>query len=422
MVKAQNITYQTYEENQPIYLIQNQQYDQQIYYQEDQTGQLYEYQQPEIQTEDYQNYYEIQQPYQQVISQHPKQPQTLAQQQAKLAQQRVKYSKQIAAQQRKAIQQKQVIQPSYASKNPYIRQPQQYQQQINPHFVEGSYVHEPKDQGNEEPQIQSDFQPEIPIANSVLTQSKIPFAPEKPQVSQGKSKIIHPPIQSNVISQQPQVYQQPLNYQQPQNFQQSYVVPRRNPNLKIKQYQNYNNESHFVSSVEPGSRTMNINPNLNSMAQIQKKDSKNIGKKLSGSVEPLSQKESKISEKSLEANYEPTQADKNFADGLFNKTGETKIGVGNSKIVEDVTLSKLQNIEKSDIKNIEPKMTDNYLESKIVNEGFEKENPIEEKSPDENNINDLNNLNNENDAFPQEISNQNQIGESNLFKKLIMII
>ena len=388
----QNIVYQTYEEMDPIYLDQNQQYEQQVYLQGDIINQTYENQQPEVHTGEYQQYYEIQQPYQEVITHYQQQPQTIAQQQAKIAQQKVKYSKQIASQPKQVIQQQQVIQPAYASRNPHIKQPQ-YQQPINPHFVEGSYVHEPKNQDNEGPQIESDFQPEIPLANSILTQSKLNPVPA--------------PVQKKVIPQQPQIYQQPQNYkqpqniQQPQNFQQSYVIPRRNPNLKIKQYQYINNDSHYVTSIDPGSSTIPINPNINSMAQTEKKD----------------YKDSKISEKSLEANYEPTQDEKNYADGLFNKTEETKVGVGNSNIMESVPLNETQNIGKSDLRNIEPKMSENFFQSKIPNEEIEKEKPIEEKSPDENsidNLNNLKNLNNENDAFPQEINNQNQIRQSNM--------
>lgn len=391
----QNITYQTYEEQQPIYYEQSQHYDPQIFYQVDQqTGQMYEIQQPEVQMAGYENYYEIQQPYQQVISHHQQQPQTIAQQQAKIAQNKIKYSKQIA-QQKQLIQQKQNIQPPYASRNPHIKQ--QYQQQINPqymgqqHFVKGAYTQELKNQVNEGPQIESDFQPEIPLANSVLNQSQIPFQAKQSQIPQGTQKVVQPQMQSKVLPQQ------------------TYVLPRRNPNLKIKQYEYYNNDSHFVTSVDPGSRTIPMNPNMNSMAPMEKKDSKTISEKISG--EPSSHKDSKISQKSLEANFEPTQNDKKYTDELFNKSEEPIVGVGTSNIGESVALSGVQNIGKNEMNNIEPKSNENFLESKIPNEEIGKENPIEEKSPDENNIN---NLNNENDVFPKETDNQNQIGESDM--------
>lgn len=388
-----NMTYQTYEEKQPIYYGQNQQYGQKVYYQIDQqTGQLYEYQQPEVQIPGYENYYEIQQPYQNVISQPQQKPQTIAQQQAKIAQNKIKFSKQIA-------KQKQNIQPPYISRNPHIKQQQypqqQYQQQINPqymgqqHFVKGAYTKEVTNQVDEGPQIESEFQPEIPIANSVLNQSKIILQPQQSHVP--------PPMQSKVLPQQSQ------------NYQQSYVVPRRNPNLKLKQYEYYNNDSHFVTSVDPGSRTVVINPNINSMATIQKKDSKNISMKISG--EPIPNKDSKISQKSLEANFEPTQNEKKNADELFNKDEQPIIGEGTNNIVENVALSGEQNIEKSEMINNEIKTSGNLLESKIPNEEIGKENPIEEKSPDENNIN---NLNNENDIFPKENNNQHPLEASDM--------
>ena len=68
----------------PIYLDQNQQYEQQVYLQGDIINQTYENQQPEVHTGEYQQYYEIQQPYQEVITHYQQQPQTIAQQQAKI--------------------------------------------------------------------------------------------------------------------------------------------------------------------------------------------------------------------------------------------------------------------------------------------------------------------------------------------------
>ena len=421
MTNNEHILQQTYE--QPIYLDQNQtDYTQQVFYQGGQPNQVYEYQQQGEQILGYEDYYQIpQQNQQQFINQNYQQPQpqTIAQQQAqqarisqqqsKMAQQQAKIVRQIV-QPKQNIQAKQNIQPTSGSRNPHMRQQYQYQQnqqiqqqnipqniqgkmnkpQRKPNFVENAYIQQ--DQFDDKPQIESDFQPEIPMTNSVLSQSKIPFQPKESQVPQMNPQVNQPPTQSKIIPQQSQQYPG------------GYVIPRRNPNLNIKQYQYNNNDSHFVTSVDPGTRTMGYNPQEQNPSQIQTKTSQNLSKKVSGE---MSNKQSKISQKSIEANIEPNQNEKEYADQLFYKTEEPGVDTGKSNINPTVGLSGIQN---SGMKDVELNLNENLVETKFPNEEIEKENPIEEKVPDQSNVD---NLNNENDNFPQE-ENQNQFGGSQM--------
>ena len=402
------ILQQTYE--QPIYLEQNQtDYTQQVYYNDGQPNQVYEYPQQGAQILGYENYYQNpQQNQKQFINQQYQQPQTIAQQQAqqariyqqqnKIAQQQAKIVRQIV-QPKQNIQTKQNIQLASGSRNPHMRQQYQYQQaqqiqqqnlpqniqgkmnrpQIGKNFVENAFIQQ--NQFDDQPQIESDFQPEIPMTNSVLSQSKIPFQPKESQVPQMKPQVNQPPTQSKIIPQQSQKYPG------------GYVVPRRNPNLNIKQYE-YNNDSHFVASVDPGTRTIAYNPQ-------EQNPSQNLSKKISGE---MSNKQSKISQKSIEGNLEPNQ---NEADQLFYKTEEPNVDTVKTNINPTIGLSGIQN---SGMNNVEVNLNENLVETKFPNEEIEKENPIEEKVPDQSNVD---NLNNENNDFPQE-ENQNQFGVSQM--------
>ena len=250
-VVRQPISYETYEQQQPVYYDQDPSYNQQIYQQPKQTNNLYEYQTGEPIT-GYENYYQIQQEtHQQMFPQ----PQTIAQQQAKMAQQKAKMVKQMVHQNQNIPNQN--YQTGFASRNPNIRQ--QYQPQ-QPQIIQKKYSgrmnqqQEMYGQQNEpqfdQPQIEPDFQPEIPIANSVLNQSKIPF-----QENQIKTTpAYNPQAQTNP----------------------SYVIPRRNPNANLKQY-GYYGDSHFVNSVDPGTSTMQVNNQ-----SMQKKNSSSIQKKFLG--------------------------------------------------------------------------------------------------------------------------------------------
>lgn len=457
-------TYHTYEEQQPIYYGQTQEYGQPVYIQQDQTGQAYEYQQ-ETGTEIAGYYQQIQHPnQQQIIQEQYQQPHTIAQQQAQIAQQNriAKQQAQIAQQNRIAQQQAQItqqnriahqqakivqqmVQPKQnikqpqsqnikqtpsASRNPNIKQKyqqqqylqyqhpqyqqqyqqeqyqlpqyQQYQQEKfqhknSSHIVRGNYESSNKpgeiynDQENDKPIIESDFQPEIPIINSVLNQSQIPFQQEVRTTPAYNPQIQPPPSKPKVLPQQSQ------------NSQQSYVIPRRNPNIKIKQYQYANNDSHFVISKDPGSRTVPYNPN----EQPNVSNVSNIKKKMSGE-QSLSHKDSAISQKSLNANIEPAGKEVQNNEQISLKVGETV----NTKVLDSVEASGLQNLEKTGLDNerevVVKSMEQNIGESKISNEEIEKENPIEEKFPDQSNVNV-----NQNDNFPQE-ENQNQFGGSEM--------
>ena len=418
----EHILQQTYE--QPIYLDQNQtNYTQQVFYQGGQGGQanqVYEYQQQGEEILGYENYYQLpQKNQQQFINQNYQQlqPQTIAQQQAqqarisqqkaqqaKIAQQQAKIVRQIV-QPKQNIQTKQNIQPTSGSRNPHMRQQYQYQQnqQVQQqnipqniqgrmkksNFVENAYIQQ--DESNDQPQIESDFQPEIPIANSILSQSKIPIQPNESQVPQIKPQVNQIPFQTKIIPQQSS------------NYPGGYVIPRRNPNLNIKQYQYNNNDSHFVQSVDPGTSIMG-NPQEQNPSQIQTKNSQNINKKISGEI---SNKQIKTSQKSVEANFEPNQNEKEYVDQLFYKNEEQGVDTGKSNINPNIGLGGMQN---SGMKEAELNLNENLIETKFPNEEIEKENPIEEKVPDQSNVD---NLNNENNNFPQ-VENQNQFGGSQM--------
>ena len=357
-VVRQPISYETYEQQQPVYYDQDPSYTQQIYQQPNQTNNLYEYQTGEPIT-GYENYYQIQQ---ETNQQMFPQPQTIAQQQAKMAQQKAKMVKQMVHQNQNIPNQN--YQTGYASRNPNIRQ--QYQPQ-QPQIIQKKYSgrmnqqQEMYGQQNEpqfdQPQIEPDFQPEIPIANSVLNQSKIPF-----QENQIKTTpAYNPQAQTNP----------------------SYVIPRRNPNANLKQY-GYYGDSHFVNSVDPGTSTMQVNNQ-----SMQKKNSSSIQKKISGQ---LSQKSSGKIQNSL----------------ATESVGQPEVGIGSTNFGKSVGMSEVQkestidNVGTSGMKNVEP-----VMQSK-VNDEFEKENPIEEKFPDQSNVE---NLNNQNEGFPQQIQNPSQIGD-----------
>ena len=123
---------------------------------------------------------------------------------------------------------------------------------------------------------------------------------------------------------------------------------------------------------------------------MQKKNSSSIQKKISGQ---LSQKSSGKIQNSL-AN---------------ESVGQPEVGIGSTNFGKSVGMSEVQkestidNVGTSGMKSVEP-----VMQSK-VNDEFEKENPIEEKFPDQSNVE---NLNNQNEGFPQQITqNPSQIGD-----------
>ena len=346
------MTYQTQFEQQPIYLGKNQEYTQQINYsQTGQSGQVYQYEQPGVDiTGLYQQ--QIQQPKQNyIINQH---------QQAKMIPQQTKMSQQ----QTKIVQQKQSMQqPTSFSRNPYYNQ--QFQGQNIPQQLGQNAQY----QGAEfdKPIIESEFQPDFQLANSVIGQSQIKYEPKQSQIKPNQSKVMP-------ITQQ----------SQQQNYPQGYIP--RNPNLNIQQYAQYSQDSHFVTAKDPGSRTVGIN-NFNNITP-------NISNKVTSSVPQVSQlppKESSISHNSLEDNQEP------------------EVGVGISNFNQSIGSSNIQNIGNSNLQNIESNMNDNVLANKMTNDQFEKENPIDEKRPDVSNMDNFESQNNE--VFPQEMD-QNPLKES----------
>ena len=350
------ITYQTQFEQQPIFLDQNQEYTQQINYtQTGQSGQVYQYEQPGVEITGLYNQ-QIQQPNQNyIINQH---------QQAKMIPQQTKMSQQQAKIVQQIVQKKQNIQqPTSISRNPYYNQ--QYQgQNIPQQFGQNAQYQNPE---LDKPIIESDFQPDFQLANSVIGQSQINYEPKQSQMKPNQSKVMP-------ITQQ----------SQQQNYPQGYNP--RNPNLNIQQYSQYSQDSHFVTAKDPGSRTVGIN-NFNNITP-------NINNKVTSSipqVTQLSNKESAISHNSLEENQQP------------------EVGIGNSNFNQSIGSSNKQNIGNSSFNNIESNINDNVLASKMSNDQFERENPIDEKTPDVSHMENFESQNNE--VFPQEMD-QNPLKES----------
>jgi hypothetical protein len=254
--------YQT--EQNTTYYDPNQVYNQQItYVQSDQTDQLYQFQQ---QGNDLSALYQQQiiQPQQNIINQQDLINQQLFQNQQQVIQQQPQQISTQAKMVQQMVKQKQNInqnvqnisnirQPLSASRNPYFNQ--QFKGQNiaplnNPPQVD--------DNIQDGPIIESDFQPNFQIANSIINQSQIPLDP-------------------NITNPQNQTKMMPLPQQSQQvNYNQGVMSSRRNPNLNIQKYGQLSNDSHFVTSVDPGSRTVFIN-NMNPVEpNLNKKTSDNI--------------------------------------------------------------------------------------------------------------------------------------------------
>ena len=417
----QPIVYQQYEQQeQPIYLDQNQAY-QTEYIIQDQDGQIYEYQKGEknVGYDQYDQYYQQQnQQLNQIYQYQQPQIQTIPQKQVQISQPIAQLNPNIPKN------------PPIGSRNPYIQrkqfQPKQNIQQINQENIHqppqiGQNITEtiiiPQNQNisNGKPLIESNFQPNIPMANSVLNQSKIPF-----RINQSNVTTMNPQIQQPQSNMQSKVMPLP---QQTQKYQQ-YVIPRRNPNLNLKQYED----------ADPGSRTVPMNVDMNY----------NQG----------------TSQNSLVANFELSQNEREYADELFDKSEELrpevgagnsvvdsitmsgmkvgannsvvdnitmsglKVGAGNS-VVDSITMSGMKNTEKNEMEksavssihtvanglensgfskmdNIEQPLNDNLIQKKISKEEIEKENPIEQKFPDQNEVSNLENENNQDNNQDEE--------------------
>ena len=325
--------YQT-EQESTTYYDPNQAYTQQFaYVQSDQSGQIYQFQQ---QGNDLSAFYQQQiiQPQQNIINQQDLINQQLFQNQQQVIQQQpqpisaqTKMVQQMAKQNQNLNQNIQntsnIHQPLSASRNPYFNQQfkgQNIDALNNPPQVDDNF--------QDGPIIESDFQPNFQI-----------------------------------------------------NYNQGVMSSGRNPNLKIQQYGQLSNDSHFVTSVDPGSRTVFIN-NMNPVEpNLEKKTSENIPQ-----VSQLSHKESGISHHSIEDNNEVNQNENEneLKNDLLNKNDS-------------------MNLVQNSVQTVE---TNEVLASKMSNDIYENENPIDEKQPDVSNLD-----NQSNNSFPME-ANQNPLMQS----------
>ena len=217
---------------------------------------------------------------QQVYEQNP-QPQTQNYQQNKKS----KYINQMIQQKSNIKQKQQYQQTDFASRNPNMKKkypnniipqnqnmqniPQQYIPQQNPKYV--PQPQNPQIQ-HDKPLIESEFQPDFQLANSVINQSQIPFDVNKMKQNGNIPK------QSNIPYQN-----QPKQIIQPQP-QPQYVIPRRNPNANIKKY-DISSSSHYVNTNDPNYRinAKNTgNDNLINQNQSQNQGMNNINNRTSG--------------------------------------------------------------------------------------------------------------------------------------------
>ena len=372
------IIYQQYE-NQPIYPQQNQFYNNQIYFQNEPKEQLPQFK-PNGNNKENEDFNQAKNFYQK--------PQTIPNFNIIINNRNSKNIKQIQPQ----ISDRQ---PPSSSRNPYrnykysqqsFRQiPNQeiiIQPKIEKNIAENPHVQQKQVFEQENPQIESDFQPDIPLANSILSLSQIPYElkeNENPQKNQIKKQI------------QPQLIKSKVKQQQ------SYVIPRRNPNLNLKQYEDSDNDSHFVNAVDPGSRTIILNKQRNSKSSFQNEDN-NTSKK-------LEKKGSFISKKSLEASFVQNKSERKNTKQLLNKMDENENEIEFSYSLESADVNELENLKKTKVKKIENNNIQNFESTSDSNkdnncaefnsDNEEKENPIEEKIPDESNMDMNKNLRHE---------------------------
>ena len=446
-----------YQEQQPVeqVIYQEQQPGQQIIYQEQQPGQqiIYQEQQPGQQI-----VYQEQQPGQQIIYQGQYNQQLFEQNPKTIQDQRTKKYTQQMAKQKPNIEQKPPFQQQgFVSRNPHIKQ--QYQsknihQQYNQNIPQPKYIPQPQIQNqnqqklmieHEKPSIQPEFAPDFQIANSVIGQ--IPFDPNQ------IPKKTNTPIQ-------PKVPYQAQNQQN--NVQPMFVIPRRNPNVKLTKY-DLTNSSHYVNTSDPGSRTTKINtPNINNVNQIQSSDKgANMKSKIT--------EEQKASMKySIDPNFPKKEEQKE----ILNEEDKPEVGVGitclgNSSLLNNESVNNINdtNINNNSINNKENfniktsnnnsvmnsvnnknsvnsnlginnnvkissnsknnnfesninmrgnEFNDNIIDNKMNHEETEKENPIEEKVPDETNMDNPINVVQQNYENYQPHYNAQEMHESKL--------
>jgi hypothetical protein len=461
--QQQYVQYDQQIEQQPIYIDQGQ-YSEQVYLQGDQIGQVINYQTGNATTGYEQQLYpnqikQQQQPNQKIqyqyyqqqqVQQPQKQPQSIPNQNTINSQRQAKMVRQMIQQQKTNIPQNAPI-ISIApkgSRNPNISR-QQYQQKQNqnaqimnqgnvnpsPNKIEGGgfaglqlgqtlketkYVTVNQNQNleqnpqNEMPQIESDFQPNIPLANSIINQSQLPFQQNQSNVANN----INPQMKMPKVTPLPQKSQNIQNFQ---NYQQQYVVPRRNPNLNLQKYQYSNNDSHFITTADPGISTMAMNNNTNFGQNIkpveaninttqrnieytnglfnQNSEYDDIKPEVGAGKGVFDDEEASNIGKSGIQNLE--NSNNNMKSGIQNMENSNNIeksGIQNSEISNmdnDMAVSGVQDIGDSKMENVEQDLNEKFIEKKLSNEENEKENPIEEKSPDQSNIDDLGKENNQ---------------------------
>ena len=271
--------------------------------------------------------------------------------------------------------------------NPYYMQ--QYPQQNIPPSVNQSKINQniqiKENLSQDKPLIESEFQPEFQMANSIISQSQIKVELTQSNLNSKQSQIKQSPNQSKIIQQIQQSHQK--------TFPHNYVVPLRNPNININRYEQIDNDSHFVISEDPGLRSLRTN-NTKTTRQ-----NPNISKEISISESKFSQfayKDSNLSKKSIEANFEDSQLEKE------NEDLHPEVGFGSSVISQSV-MSKVNKMGNSNVQNSDSNINNNVSNCKISDEIIEKENPIEEKRPDEINLNDL-----ENESIISNLQKKNQ--------------
>ena len=404
-IQNQKYVQQTQTIEQQKYLQQPQTIQQQKYAQQPQSIQQLQQQQYGQQAQSIQQQQQYIQQQQNILQQqYAQQPNNIQQQ--KFIQQQANMTRQMAHHQPNVKPYSNMKQPTFPSRNPHIKQqyqlpnnmpqmnqpqmnqPQMNQPQMNQPQMNQPQMNQPQQGQNlnemkydnqpnyqlEKPSIEPDFIPSIPLANSVLSQSKIPFQPNQNVPINPQAQQPPKPMQSNNMMPQ-----------------QSNIGTMRNPNYNLQQYgymnnmnNMNNNNSHFVTTANPDWGYNEANP-LEPKQDIKKKNSE----------EPLTHKESGLSHKSLEHEQEQ----------LLNKKEEPGVdtNIKNNSSVQNVgiPMSSVQNIGNSEIgnvgvgvglnntNNIEANIdaNENPLESKITNEEF----PIEEKMPEQNNVNENNN-------------------------------
>ena len=167
--------------------------------------------------------------------------------------------------------------------------------------------------------------------------------------------------------------------------------------MNLKQYEDSDNDSHFVNAVDPGSRTIILNKQRNSKSSFQNEDN-NTSKK-------LEKKGSFISKKSLEASFAQNKSERKNTKQLLNKMDENENEIEFSYSLESADVNELENLKKTKVKKIENNNIQNFESTSDSNkdnncaefnsDNEEKENPIEEKIPDESNMDMNKNLRHE---------------------------